>query len=477
MMKAAVLAGVQSGCGKTTIMMALLQYLMSRSASESGPGGGSEHGSKIDAVTSFKTGPDFLDPLWHQAVTGRLSYNLDTRMMGEESCRQQLMLQADAEFALIEGVMGMFDGHGGVGGPGSAADLARVLYLPVWLVVDARGMSGSIVALVSGFVVQAQKMGIKIGAIVANRLGSERHAKILTDLLAEHDLPPLIAWMDKHAPVMPERHLGLVRPNDIDGDINRVPDFSAHFHVNEALLETCWSLPVDDLLSVDAAQSDETRNDETRLLEGRRIAVARDEACCFIYQANLDWLVAQGAQIQFFSPLAGDAIGQNIDAVWLPGGYPELYGQALSQSASWVSLAAFIAEGKPVLAECGGMMMLGETLLDIDQQSWPMAGVLPFSSRMQGRLASLGYRSSRDGVQGHEFHHSVRENSNDLPVAFDVARGDKGVRQLNLRASYIHWYFPSAPKVVAQWLGAQSVSMASDLEGQLIVDDKAIASI
>lgn len=420
-----LLAGTQSGCGKTSITLALLQYLKHEKST----------------VACFKAGPDFLDPMWHQAITGQVSLNLDTRMIGEAECRQIFSQPSQidqAKYALVEGVMGMFDGRSGVGEAGSSAHLAKTLDIPVVLIVDAKGMAGSIVPLVSGFVQQAEKMGVTISAVVANRIGSEHHASLIKDFLLEFKLPPLLAWMSKQAPTLPERHLGLVRPDEVE-----IPNFLPVLHVDDAVLASAWGEVVTE------SASENTAGDR---LKGKSIAIARDAACCFCYQANLDWLAAEGAEITFFSLLAGEAIPDKADALWILGGYPELYAKTLSLSASLGAIREFIEQGKPVLAECGGMMLLGESLQDKAGDIWPMAKVLPFKTRMQDKLASLGYREDASGVRGHEFHHSVREhNSVEEKTAFELTRGDKGLRYKNLRASYIHWYFASAPEVVANW--------------------------
>lgn len=421
-MKTAVLAGTHSGCGKTTAMLTLLQYLR----------------EKKQAVATFKAGPDFLDPLWHQAITGKPSYNLDTRMMGAEACKLQLRQARNADIALIEGVMGLFDGASGVGQAGSSVDLARVLGCPVILVVDAGGMSGSIAPLVSGFCRFAEQRGVSIAGIVANRVGSEHHAGLLKTALNDYDLPPLIAWMARSQERLGERHLGLKRPEE-----GVVPDFLPFFHADEPLFEQAFSEM--------AAVAPIPVQSEPRL-KGKTVAVARDEACCFIYPANLDWLAAQGAAIRFFSPVAGDSVPEQADAVWLPGGYPELYVQPLSESASWASLRSFIEAGKPVLAECGGAMLLGRELVDAAGNRWPMAGVFPYASVMQPRLVALGYREDISGARGHEFHFSWREQDEGLQKCFDCASGDSGVRYKNVRASYVHWYFQSSDQITEWFL-------------------------
>jgi len=422
-MKIALLAGTQSGCGKTTVMLALLQYLKKQRY----------------RITSFKAGPDFLDPFWHQCITHQVSYNLDTRMVGAEESQRLINIQhKGTDVALVEGVMGLFDGRTGVGQEGSSADLAKALGCPIILVVNAKGMSGSIVPLVSGFCDYANKMGISIAGIVANNVGSAHHAKLLTTFLQDYKMPPLLAWIEKNAPLLPERHLGLVIPSQTE-----IQDFQPLFHVDKQALLAAFS----DWQQIDFADS--TR---PRPLLGKKIAIAKDAACCFIYQANIDWLNEQGAELSYFSVLKGDSLKQDTDAVWLPGGYPELFGEQLSVSSSWESLNQLIEEGKPVLAECGGSMLLGKQLIDLDGNAWSMAGTLPYRSNMQSKLASLGYREERSGMKGHEFHYSTRDFEENCQSCFNCSRGDKGIRYKNLRASYIHWYFPSAPEVMVNWL-------------------------
>ncbi|MDX8409492.1 MAG: cobyrinate a,c-diamide synthase [Mariprofundales bacterium] len=423
-----LIAGTQSGCGKTTITLALMQALRARGL----------------VVAPFKAGPDFLDPMWHTSACHRPCYNLDSRMMGEAECRRlRNEKSADADLVIIEGAMGLFDGASGVGGVGSAADLARLLGEDVLLTVNAKGMSGSIVPLVEGFVRRAQQMGVRIVGILANRVGSAHHAKLLGDLLHRESLPPLVAWMEKNAPELAERHLGLVMPGAGDA-----PDLSRYFHMKK------------DFTAEARRRGEDEIGEEfstALLLCDKKIGIARDEAFCFIYAANLEWLRQQGAEVVFFSPLAGESVPENADAAWLPGGYPELHLEKLSQSESWQSIQSFIENDKPLLAECGGMMVLGSTIDGV-----PMANLLPFRCTMQHKLAGLGYREEKNGVLGHEFHHSKREDfftteaqrHEGIEAAFQLDRGDHGLRHRHLRASYIHWYFPSHPKTIASWFNA-----------------------
>ncbi len=422
MSKTAIVVGTQSGCGKTTIMLALLQFFKNQQTH----------------VQAFKAGPDFLDPFWHQAITTQASYNLDTKMMGEQVCINQFYKYSEsAQIALIEGAMGLFDGATGVGELGSSAHLATVLDVPVILVVDAKGMSGSIVPLVSGFCDYATQLGFKISGVIANRVGSLHHAKLLEDLLAKHHLPLLLGWMKKNAPQLPERHLGLKRPEEAS-----IPNFSEFFHLDSQRLFFALTA---------FEKKPRLVSQDKSLLKDKNIAIANDAACCFIYPSNIDYLKAQGANIHFFSPIKGESLPENTDALWLPGGYPELYAEELSTSSSWHSIKEFINQNKPVLAECGGAMLLGHLLIDLDGKSWKMAGVFPYTSVMKDRLVSLGYRNEENGMRGHEFHHSARINDENLQACFNLNRGDKGISYKNVRASYIHWYFASEPNVMAEW--------------------------
>jgi len=419
-----VVSATHSGAGKTTMTMALMQAMA----------------AKHVAVSPYKVGPDYIDPMWHKAVTGKTSYNLEPYMMSTGHIRH-LLDRADG-VPVVEGVGGLYCS----GGRADTARLAMDLSLPVVFVVDAGGMAGSIAPLMQGFAQFNPKL--KFAGIIANRVGSERHALLLKQALEEYDLPPLLGWlMRDEGCQLPERHLGLHMPDESD-----IPDFSGALHLEELF----WQ----------SLQRKRERNDEapesrpgpTGLLEGKRIAIARDEAFCFIYPANIEWIIGQGGEPVFFSPLAGEPVPEGADALWLPGGYPELHAEVLA-GRGLASVYDFIESGRPTLAECGGMIVLGESLTDKDGSIWPMAGLLPFQIVMQKRLASLGYRQGGEAgfqpLRGHEFHYSTREMSETFPPAFSVEQGDAGLLYKQLRASYCHWYFESSPAYAAHILGGK----------------------
>lgn len=425
------MAACQSNSGKTTVTLAVMATLRAAGLQ----------------VAPFKAGPDFIDPQWHTALCHRPSYTLDTCMVGQQESRAVLLnKQQQADIAVVEGVMGLYDGKQGVGETGSTADLARILGLPVVLVVNAKGMAGSIAPMVAGFTQFAQ--GFQIVGVIANRVGSLGHAQILRQALQTYHLPPLLGWLS-HQPeiALGERHLGLLLPQDQATPATETL-IQALTLDTEKLLEAISLSP-----SPPAPPSSPLpAQPVSPLLAGKQIAIARDHAFCFLYPANLEWLTEQGASLHFFSPLAGEPLPHESDALWFPGGYPELHAATLTLSPTWSSLRPAIEAGLPVLAECGGMMALGTTLTDHEGTGWPMAGLLPIHTRMTKRLAGLGYRHDQSGVRGHAFHHSVRDPS-PLEPAFQVDRGDNGVRWLQIRASYTHWYFPSQPVAVARWLG------------------------
>ena len=416
-----MIAAPASGQGKTTVTAALARL----------------HHRQGRRVTMFKCGPDFLDPQIHAIASGAPCENLDFRMGGEADVAWRLARAArNSDLILIEGVMGLFDGEP------SAADLARRYGLPILAVIDGRAMARSFGAIALGLKLYEPDTPL-IGAL-ANNVGSPHHGNLLRD-----SLPPGLDWFGAFprdgAVALPERHLGLLPASEI-ADLSDKLDRLA-----DAIADTAASQ-----LPPTAHFADVPPPSLAQHLAGRTIAVARDGAFCFLYPANLDCLEGMGAKLSFFSPLEDQALPK-CDAIWLPGGYPELHGARLTANGAMrAALAGHVAAGKPLLAECGGMMALAETLVDQAGQSWPMMGLLPGIVRMQPKLAALGmqvldWQEAR--LTGHCFHYSRFETPM-IPVAqtqgLRQRPGEAIYQDRALVASYFHAYFPSAPEAVAR---------------------------
>jgi cobyrinic acid a,c-diamide synthase len=428
--KALLVAAVASGQGKTTVTAALARKL-------------ARMGKRVRV---FKCGPDFIDPMLLERASGAPVRSLDLWMVGRDLCRDQLaQVAAEADVILIEGVMGLYDGTP------SSADLAREFGVPVMAVIDASAMAQTAGALVHGL----RDYGpVEMAGVIANRVASEGHAKMVAASLRDI---PLFATLPRQAKSLPERHLGLVLPGEVS-DIDTLLDNLADQLVFD---EAAWEQLRPVRIEIPPAPAAQT----APLLAGRTIAVARDPAFMFIYPANLDVLRSLGATLKFFSPLADDTVPAEAEAVYLPGGYPELHAQALSQADAWrASIRAAHAAGMPIVAECGGMMALADTLADQSGAIWTMAGLLQGAVAMQPRLAGLGSQGlpTEHGVlRGHTFHYSKLETSV-TPAAHTVKhpsaiQGEAWYRVGSLTASYFHAYFPSNPAAVAA-LFTRSVS-------------------
>ncbi|MBL0206614.1 MAG: cobyrinate a,c-diamide synthase [Propionivibrio sp.] len=414
-------AGPASGQGKTTVVAALARL----------------HTRQGRKVRVFKCGPDFLDPQIHAVASAAPCYNVDLWMCGEADAAWRLgKAAADADLILVEGVMGLYDGAP------SAAELAARLGIPILAVIDGASMATSFGAIAYGL--RHYRPGTQLNAAFANRVGSAYHAELL-----EKSLPPDIAWYG-HLPrdadaALPERHLGLLPAAEIE-DLARRIDRMADLLATTAAA----ALPPPVSFAVDPAPS------MIPLLARKTIAIARDAAFCFLYPANLDCLVALGANLSYFSPLTDKTLPE-CDAVWLPGGYPELHAGLLADNAPiWASLAAHVEAGKPLLAECGGMMALFDALIDIAGHSHAVGGLLPGQVTMQKRLAALGLQEVElpEGIlRGHTFHYSTAQTT--LPALAQAKRpdgraGEPVYRLKRMTASYIHLYFPSNPEAAAR---------------------------
>ena len=422
---ALLVAAPSSGQGKTTVVAALARL----------------HARAGRRVTVFKCGPDFLDPQLHAFASGRPCHSLDLGMCGEDDARWRLAAAArDSELILIEGVMGLFDGEP------SAADLAQRFGIPVLALLDARAMAQTFGALAHGLA--SYRPGLPFAGVLANRTGSARHVELLRTSLS-----PGMGWfgaLPRSDTTLPARHLGLLPAAEID-DLDALLDDLA-----DALARTSASD-----LPAPVSFADVAPPVLAPLLAGRRIAIARDAAHSFIYPANLDTLHALGAELAFFSPLVGDALPP-CDAVWLPGGYPELHAATLvAQRPLWSALAAHVAAGKPLLAEGGGMMSLFETLTERDGTCHRLAGLLPGGTAMQARLAGLGMQAvtlPEGPLRGHTFHYSqcttpLAPLTHAHRPGADGQQGEPIYRQQRLTASYMHTYFPSNPAAVAGVFG------------------------
>ncbi len=423
--RAVLIAAAASGQGKTTVTAALARKLVRAGR----------------RVRVFKCGPDFIDPMLLERACGSPVESLDLWMVGAERCRALLAdAAAHADAILVEGVMGLYDGTP------SAADLSRAFGLPVLAVIDAGAMAQTAGALVHGL----RDYGpVDMAGVVANRIASAGHAAMVAASLRDI---PLLGTLPKQVASLPERHLGLVLPDEV-ADLDALLDTLAD---QLSFDLAAWdALPAAHIASADGHEAG--AGPATGALAAARIAIARDAAFMFLYPANVATLQALGAQLEYFSPLADEPIPATATAVYLPGGYPELHAAALSAGQRWqASLRAAHADGLPIVAECGGMMALAESLQDKEEREWPMAGLLPGKVLMQARLAGLGAQqmpTAQGPLRGHTFHYSRLETS--LPPAATTEKhpsggaGEAVYRSGSLQASYFHGYFPSNPAAVA----------------------------
>jgi len=411
-----------SNQGKTTVTAALAAY----------------HRGQGRRVRVFKTGPDFIDPTILATASGHAAYQLDLWMGSIAECRARLYEAAgEADLILIEGVMGLFDGK-----PASA-DLAKQFGVPILAVIDASAMAQTFAALAVGLA--RLDSDLPFFGVLANRVASARHAQMLTEQLPS-DLKFCGALPRAAEITLPERHLGLLQAAEL-------PDIEAGITYAATLWEQHGVTELPPAGGFSPAQFPRLK----RELAGVKIAVARDAAFSFLYPANLDVLGELGAELCFFSPL-NDAVLPKCDSVYLPGGYPELHLQKLSANAPMLTaLRAHHTGGKPILAECGGMLYALQTLTNTDGESANLLGILDGTATLQPRLTALALQSvalPQGTLRGHTFHYSKLETGV-LPVAQGgcpngYATSEAVYQQARLTASYIHFYFPANPAAVAQ---------------------------
>ena len=459
-----VVAGAASGVGKTTVTLGLLEAYRRRGLT----------------VQAFKVGPDFIDPGLHEVVTGRPSYNLDGWMCSREAVLATVARHAaDADIAIVEGVMGCFDGSDATGEAGSTAEVAKWLGAPVVLVIDAGGQSRSAAAVVAGF--ERFDPGLAVVAVIANRVGGEGHGRWVAEAVrASCRAVPLGAIPRDEALTLPERHLGLVTAAEgllteewrarLADTIDRSVDLDRLLDLATPLSSADFARAVEGGRQGGTrrqARDDRRKGGEAPLRA--RVGVARDIAFQFYYHENLSLLRAAGAELVFWSPLRDEL--PDVDGLYFGGGYPELCAQALSDNVRARKAVRDVAErGTPIYAECGGLMYLAEALEDLDGVTHPLVGVLPTTVRMRSRRMTLGYREVRFNadtplggagavVRGHEFHYSRID-----PVPGGVPRvwrldgpgGDRLEGYLVGRAlmSYVHLHFASNPDLARAFVGA-----------------------
>lgn len=442
-----VIGGTESGAGKTSLTLALVAALRRRGA----------------RVQTFKVGPDFLDPSYLAIASGRPCYNLDGWMMGRDYVEKLVArVTADADIAVIEGVMGLFDGAETVSLEGSTAEIASWLKAPVILVANVYGMARSLAAVVKGFATFERK--VEVAGVIANHCGSVRHGIMLAEALQASRLPPMVAAVPRGAlPELPERHLGLVTADSRNlppETLEALADAFEHYSALGEIVNMARSAPS---LYVEAPARKE-------LAERVRLGVAHDAAFHFYYRDLFDELEDSGCRIVRFSPVEDGGLPEGLDALYLGGGYPEEMAAELSANEPMLAaVRKFAKSGRPVYAECGGLMYLCRDLETADGKRYPMTGILPAGTKMHKGLQALSYVTvtlkedslwglAGDSVRGHEFHNStltatpqghegwrcvygMKKSRADAPV-------EEGFQNGNLLASYAHLHLPSRPRAL-----------------------------
>ncbi|MAR90365.1 MAG: cobyrinic acid a,c-diamide synthase [Pseudomonadales bacterium] len=419
------LSAPASGQGKTTITAALARLLKRQ--------------GKV--VRVFKTGPDYLDPQILEQASGQPVEQLDLWMAGDAYCQQKFYEAACvADLILVEGAMGMFDGDP------SSADLAARFGIPMAIVMDVKGMAQTAAAVALGLV--NFRDDVQVAGLIANNCGTERHRELIDNALPD-SLPLLVSLKRSEEVALPERHLGLVQASEVAEELEQRFEAGADWFESAGALEVISQFKEVAFESVEIPQVPKN-------LQGKVIGVAKDAAFSFIYESNLQLLQDMGAEIKFFSPLK-DSVLPEVDALWLPGGYPELHAQSLAANSDMRNaLKAFYETDKPILAECGGFLYCLQTLTDLEEIQYPMAGLLMGHGAMRGKRGCQGMQSAplpEGEVRAHA-HHRSRSYDTPEPIAYGKrqrhpAPGEAIYRERSLTASYLHLFFPSNPNAIA----------------------------
>ena len=445
-----VVAAPRSGEGKTTVALGLMAALRQRGL----------------RVQGYKVGPDYLDTGYQRYAAGVPGRNLDLFMMGDEAVVGALA-EEPADVAVVEGVMGLFDGHRDGVTPTSTADVAKRLRAPVVLVIDASHLAASVGAVALGF--STFDPDLQVAGVILNRWNPRRSKDAVAAALARAGVEVLGYLPAGDDVALPSRHLGLVVADEEGADAAAVMDRLGE-HVGEhvdiarvlALASEAPAVPASPAAKA-AGAAGLPGSAALGPAAGPRLAVAWDEAFAFYYADNLELLRAHGAELVYFSPLEAAELPV-CDGLYLGGGYPELHAQGLSENVSLRrSLSAALAAGLPAYAECGGLLYLCESLVDLGGLTWPLVGAVPGRAAMHARLQGMGYREARlfsdslfgpagTAVRGHEFHYSTCEIDGGHGAAYLVDGSPEGFAAGDLFASYVHLHFAGYPALLEHWL-------------------------
>lgn len=441
-----VIAGTGSNVGKTTITIGIMSALKKMGYT----------------VQGFKCGPDYIDPFYHTAITGRSSRNLDSWMLSHDAVNEIFIQGSEgACISIIEGVMGFYDGKDPKINKGSSAEISIITQSPVILVVDCSGVARSAAAIVRGFQILSDE--VNIVGVIANKVSGENHFLLIKEAVEQECGIPVVGNLSQEKNIkLPERHLGLIPPIEL-GELTSFFD-----RLGESVLSS-----LDMKLLFDLAKTTDLKQESSFLFNkkdsiGVRIAIAYDQAFSFYYEENLELLRVFGAELVYFSPLAGEPLPSEIHGLYLGGGFPEVFAETLSKQTNvHLSIKSAIQQGLPTFAECGGFMYLCESIVTLDGSSHSMVGIIPGTVKMQNQLVAVGYREIHgekgndllkegESAMGHEFHYSTFHPKEKIQFAYET-KGNNGIQKegflkKNLIAGYTHIHFASCPHLVENWI-------------------------
>lgn len=444
-----VLAGTHSGAGKTTITAGILSALKRRGLS----------------VQPFKTGPDYIDPAFHSFVVGRKSRNLDTWLLSESTVRYLFAENCKgADVAVVEGVMGLFDGFGGTEDIGSTASLAKTLGLPVILIVDGSGMARSAAALVHGF--STFDPDCRIAGVILNRMSSQHHYELLKEAIETATGIPCLGYVLKNKQIsLSSRHLGLIPAVEVADLEQRLSE------VGDMVEET---IDLDQLLAISTGTRPEPVShpvaDKFDSYQGLHVGIALDQSFNFYYWDNIELFERLGCKCSFFSPMNDSSLPEDLDFIYIGGGFPEVFGKELTANSAMVeALRAYHQSGRPLYAECGGLMYLTEAIVDLEGQRHAMTGILPGETVMTKQLKRFGYNEVETLAEltgeplcfrTHEFHRSEYVNHGKQPLyqlcknrgSERESRWQCGYKDKQVFGAYAHVHFYTEPKWLYHWL-------------------------